>query len=233
MACFKYIIISILAIGFIFKPLGYASNNHEVSSPNNILKLTEQTYQKLETYYDKGKILTEQSTTNFETFYKKNKWFFIKWSEYNSWGKDVFKNWLLNNEIETTVFSDMFLGKKQIKCDSLKDAIIKTLPISFGLLRNIPGQLFEDLGFKPISDMEDVRILGEDMVDNHQCVRLEIKDKRSNGSVILYYIWIEQNTYLIKKIKRISTKGEIIYLYETIRTNFNLEIQNPESEGSN
>ncbi len=201
---------------------GLASDNHKNIDPTELLKNIENAYKSCNTYYDKGKILTEYGTTEFETYYKSKNWFLFEWIDNKRVYRVKAHYWVCSNDNGVYLYSGIGKSKTIEKQNSLRESIIRGMAISDGGLRNIPGLLFDNLGFRPLTSLENPKFVGSDIVDGDRCIHLTVEHNRANNTIIIFHLWVLEKNNLIKKVKRVNPKDEIMYIYEDIKVDGNI-----------
>ncbi len=185
-----------------------------------ILKKVNNTYNSLKTYHDKGKLFSEHVKIDFETDYDQNdgnSLFDLSLKEYDYITNRHTKIRINKSKNGVIVYSDRFKKVKKIKVNSLEEAVNKILPNDQGLFINVPNQIYKDLGFKPLTDLENVKVLNDVLIDKKPCFHLSGEFNTKNGTKILYHLYILKQSYLFKLIKRITKYGKITYVYQEIK----------------
>ena len=121
-------------------------------------------------------------------------------------------------------YSTWFKDEQPQEFNSLKDAIIELFASSYGILSNIPGQLFENLGFTPLTNLTGYEFIGEEVVHDELCIVFKIQEKLENGNID-YRLWASKNSYFIRKIELIASEFTIHYDYEYLKINEPLNVK--------
>lgn len=120
------------------------SEGHEKSSPKNLLEHVEKKYNKINTYYDKGRIFTTHAELKFQTYYKSKNLFIFEWIAINRAYKNIFHYSICSNDKGVYTYEkDGSSTKGKIeKTDSLRSAIVQYVGVSKGGISIIPRFFF-------------------------------------------------------------------------------------------
>ncbi|MCP3944833.1 MAG: hypothetical protein GY710_25600 [Desulfobacteraceae bacterium] len=225
------LIVTLAFTGFLllfhFDAQAVKSNENEIVHSKKILKKIEQAYKNVETYHDRGTLITATEAYAFESIYKAQKFFQITWIGSDSIKGRLKKFRITKSRKDIIAYSTWFKDKQPQEFNSLKDAILKLYPSSFGLLLNIPGQLFENLGFTPLTNLTGYEFIGEEVLNDELCIVFKIRKKVNNRN-IEYRVWTSKNSYFIRKVERVDSKFTFLYDYKYLKINEPLNVKESE-----
>ena len=210
----------VLFIVFLYSESGASIDNNTQLS--DILNKVEKTYSGMAHYHDSGRIGASYGVEiKFETYFMKKgneKLFLYDWSKIKGRLNLASSGWLCSNQ--EGVFGQVVTSKtKDIeKYADLKDGIASYFLDSKGHLRLIPSLLFEDLGFPGLTSLYKIKLFRTEENDTESYFHVFIsrdKDADKNG----IHLWIDKNTFIIKKAKRVLNKSEIVYSFDTVEAN--------------
>jgi len=190
-----------------------------------VLKLVENNYQALDSYYDKGKSIENNAITEFETYFKKRaNLYLFKWTE-SYLNKEIFNSQITMNKMGVFRYRGSVISKEHSieKYDNFEDAIIRSYPTAKGLLGVTTPLMFENMDIRKITSYKHVRFMGNELLDGEKCIYLVLEQVNARNDQIFMHLWIVENQKLIKKVKRINGDMERIYYFEKLKPN--IEIQ--------
>ncbi|WDP91554.1 MAG: hypothetical protein HUN04_18345 [Desulfobacter sp.] len=198
----------------------------EIIHSEKILKKIEQAYKNVETYYDFGTVITDIGAYTFESIYIAKGFFRIGWAGNYPYNDSLKKYAIIKHGKEIIAYSDRFKDKKIRTFNTMKDAVLKLLISSNGLLSKIPGQLFDNLGITPLTRLTGFKFIGEEIVHGEVCVVFKLhKPLKHKDANIEYRIWASKNSYFIRKIELVTAETKITYNYKKLKTNEALDVK--------
>ncbi len=209
---FLWIIVLTLAIPY----KAFAESGKE--NPQILLEKIEKTYKNIHSYYDQGTAISSDVVIHFTTRFSSDNEFYLHFREHDLYFNDVYDNWIKQDSKSVTVFSDWFdTPDKIIRTKTLKEGLVKLSPGNMGLIGIVPNQLIDDLGIRRLTRLDNPRIIGRQFIDNQSCIYLTVERDIKDAGKFIFHLWILEDTYLIKKAKRISKLNNITYHYKTIK----------------
>jgi len=199
--------IILLIIFFLFSISNSWASGETPHDPKSIIKELNKRYESVETYADLGVITNPYFTVAFETFYIKPTHFALKWNttlknkNSKSDESQCIQYRLISKGKEALVEKAKSCNGKYSKKESmsLKNALIKTTGVSYGLVKFIPSLLMDDVPGKKITSMPfKVLYDGEEMGSSQYLI---IESEAIPGRSIKLFIDNKSNT-----IKRINDK---------------------------
>ena len=209
-----FLLIILLSLAIPYK--AFAGNGSE--NPQILLEKIEKAYKNIHTYYDQGIVISKDLSIDFTTRFSSDNEFYLHFKEHDLYFNDEYDNWIRQDLESVTVFSDWFETPGQIiRTKTLQEGLIKLVPGDLGLIRIIPNQLIDDLGIRRLTRLDNPRIISKQSIDNQSCIYLIVEHDIKDAGKTMYHLWILEDTYLIKKAKRISKLNNITYHYKTIK----------------
>lgn len=211
---------------FVFLILYVTSYQTQAMTPTEILENVKNKYTNMKTYHDKGTVKKEMGTVEFETYFVKPSYFLFNWSE-NIWMFSPKTNQkqmvsatssLKSNKNETIIYFNYegMLKKRVEKYSDVKEAIYKITGISWGSAFYIPSFFFPGLNKTKITDLTGPKIVGIQKSGDKEYYQIIGNWMNSNTP---YELWIEKDTFLIKKFIQDKTD---IYIFDKITVDENI-----------
>ena len=199
-------------------------NNAIAENAIEILKKVNDRYTNLTTYQDSGSVITDIGEIEFETLYRNPGYFLFKWTRKinviipeNS-EKIVISNssalWCMGNSAFIHFHYKGTLSPKIKEYRTLEEAIYVATGNSWASSLRIPKFFFPNLNSLKFSNLIDPKLINTIIVDGIEYYIIEGKAKPEGPK---YKVWIEKNTYLIRKISKNDSDG--FTLYKTIILN--------------
>lgn len=210
-------------ISLVFFTVCFFSQNVYALTAEEILKKVKKNYACLETYQDKGSVKQEKGIVKFETYFSSPDSFLFKWETAETFyfpekmksSIITTKSAIKSNKEETYIFyyykGD--LKSKVKKFHNLKSAIPSATGISWGSALYIPSLIFQGINKAKLTNLREAKIVGIQYIGGKKCYIIAGKWLHIDTK---YKIWIEKDSFIIKKFIRDNTD---IYSFNEAITN--------------